>query len=153
MRPEIFANSVLSLPMPTFSPGLYFVPHCRTMIEPPLTTCPAKALTPRRLLWLSRPFLELPTPFLCAMVSGPFFPGSTDPDLGHGKRGERLAMPLLLREPLPPLVLGDCDTLSLAVPDGRAHHRGAAGGGGPGGGPPVGRYHQHVRGFHGRAGS
>ena len=33
--PLIFANSVSSLPQPTFSPGLMRVPRWRTMMEPP----------------------------------------------------------------------------------------------------------------------
>src|SRR5581483_3791939 len=37
------------------------------MIVPGRTTMPSERLTPRRLELLSRPFLELPTPFLCAM--------------------------------------------------------------------------------------
>src|SRR5512134_2333112 len=37
------------------------------MIDPAVTCCPPKRFTPRRLLWLSRPFRELPTPFLCAI--------------------------------------------------------------------------------------
>src|SRR5659263_693315 len=86
------------------------------MMHPAETASPPNRFTPSRLLWLSRPFLELPTPFLCAMVSWPLLRGSTDPDFGHGKRGERLAMPLFLREALPPLVLVDGDLLPLAVP-------------------------------------
>src|ERR1700677_4438440 len=37
------------------------------MIEPPGTSCPPKAFTPRRCAFESRPFLELPSPFLCAI--------------------------------------------------------------------------------------
>src|SRR5512140_1040921 len=108
--------------------------------------------TPSRCLCRSRPFLDLPTPFLCAMVSWPLLRGSTDPDFGHGKRGERLAMALFLRKALPPLVLVYGDLLPLAVPDCRADHGGALDGGSPHGGPLVGRHHQHVREFDGRAG-
>src|SRR5579862_5341915 len=68
MRPVTFANKVSSLPRPTFRPGLMGVPRCRTMIEPPGTNCPPKAFTPRRCAFESRPFLELPNPFLCAIT-------------------------------------------------------------------------------------
>src|ERR1035441_10508006 len=65
--PVTLANSVSSLPNPTFSPGLIGVPRCRTMIDPPGTSCPPQRFTPRRCALESRPFLELPKPFLCAM--------------------------------------------------------------------------------------
>src|SRR4051794_10803343 len=67
--PGILANNVSSLPRPTFWPGLNLVPRCRTMIEPPLTSCPPKTFTPSRCAFESRPFLELPRPFLCAIDS------------------------------------------------------------------------------------
>src|SRR3984893_9315815 len=65
--PVTLANSVSSLPQPTFSPGLIWVPRCRTMIEPPGTSWPPKTFTPSRCAFESRPFLELPRPCLCAM--------------------------------------------------------------------------------------
>src|SRR5581483_5136396 len=65
--PVTFANKVSSLPQPTFRPGLIFVPRCRTMMEPPGTNCPPKTFTPSRCALESRPFLELPRPFLCAI--------------------------------------------------------------------------------------
>src|SRR5579864_9057910 len=65
--PVTFANSVSSLPRPTFSPGLYRVPRCRTRMDPPVTNSPPKAFTPRRCALESRPFFELPRPFLCAI--------------------------------------------------------------------------------------
>src|SRR5215467_52451 len=65
--PVTLANSVSSLPQPTFSPGLIFVPRCRTMIDPPGTSWPPKTFTPSRCALESRPFLELPSPFLCAI--------------------------------------------------------------------------------------
>src|SRR5215472_18630129 len=68
MTPVIFANSVSSLPRPTLSPGLMRVPLWRTMMDPPGTSWPPKTLTPRRCALESRPFLELPKPFLCAMT-------------------------------------------------------------------------------------
>jgi hypothetical protein len=62
--PGIFANKVSSLPMPTLRPALNLVPRCRTKIDPPVTSWPAKRFTPRRWELLSRPLRELPTPFL-----------------------------------------------------------------------------------------
>src|SRR5471030_2462836 len=38
------------------------------MMVPPGTSCPPKAFTPSRCALESRPFLELPKPFLCAMT-------------------------------------------------------------------------------------
>src|SRR5450631_2348041 len=66
--PVTLAKSVSSLPQPTLSPGLSLVPRWRTMIEPPGTNCPPKTFTPSRCALESRPFLELPNPFLCAML-------------------------------------------------------------------------------------
>ncbi len=67
MRPVILAKRVSSLPRPTFSPGFTRVPRCRTMIVPPGTTCPPNALNPSRCAFESRPFREVPCPFLCAI--------------------------------------------------------------------------------------
>src|SRR5580698_6245256 len=67
MRPVILAKSVSSLPRPTFRPGFTRVPRCRTMIVPPGTTCPPNALNPSRCAFESRPFLDVPCPFLCAI--------------------------------------------------------------------------------------
>src|SRR6202051_2601846 len=83
--PVTLANSVSSLPQPTFSPGFSLVPRCRTMMEPPGTSCPPKTFTPRRCALESRPFLELPNPFLCAIVLCDY--------LVHPQLGEMLAMP------------------------------------------------------------
>src|ERR1700693_6049861 len=66
--PWTFAKSVSSLPWPTFSPALKRVPRCRTRMEPPVTSSPPKAFTPRRCALESRPFFELPRPFLCAIL-------------------------------------------------------------------------------------
>src|SRR5580658_10177317 len=66
--PVTLAKSVSSLPQPTFGPGLILVPRCRTMIEPPGTNWPPKTFTPNRCALESRPFLELPKPFLCAIL-------------------------------------------------------------------------------------
>src|SRR6516164_5365814 len=65
--PVTFANSVSSLPQPTLGPGLILVPRWRTMTLPPGTSWPPKTFTPRRCAFESRPFLELPSPFLCAI--------------------------------------------------------------------------------------
>src|SRR5579872_4140517 len=65
--PGTLANRVSSLPRPTFSPGLNRVPRCLTRMEPPVTVWPPNAFTPNRCAFESRPFLELPKPFLCAM--------------------------------------------------------------------------------------
>src|SRR5216684_5912641 len=67
IRPVILANKVSSLPRPTFSPGLTRVPRCRTMIVPPGTICPPNALNPSRCAFESRPFRDVPCPFLCAI--------------------------------------------------------------------------------------
>src|SRR5579883_1675914 len=66
--PVTLANRVSSLPQPTLRPGLILVPRCRTMIEPPGTNCPPNTFTPSRCALESRPFLELPNPFLCAIT-------------------------------------------------------------------------------------
>src|SRR5579871_1019988 len=66
--PVPLANKVSSLPQPTLSPGLIRVPRWRTMMEPPGTNWPPKTLTPSRCALESRPFLELPKPFLCAIL-------------------------------------------------------------------------------------
>ena len=47
--PSILANSVSSLPRPTFLPGWIGVPRWRTRIEPPVTSWPPKRLTPEAL--------------------------------------------------------------------------------------------------------
>src|SRR5579863_2642417 len=84
--PVTLANRVSSLPQPTLRPGLILVPRWRTMIDPPGTSCPPKTFTPSRWALESRPFLELPNPFLC-----------TIPHLHHYVAdlhvGEVLAMP------------------------------------------------------------
>src|SRR6476646_135456 len=69
MVPVTLAKSVSSLPRPTLAPGLMRVPRWRTMMVPPGTSWPPKAFTPRRCALESRPFLELPKPFLCAITN------------------------------------------------------------------------------------
>ena len=46
MRPVILAKRVSSLPRPTLRPGFTRVPRWRTMMVPPGTICPPKALKP-----------------------------------------------------------------------------------------------------------
>ena len=67
--PGVSANKVKSLPKPTLFPGWYFVPLWRKIIFPARTASPPNFLTPRRLLLLSRPFFEVPCPFLCAILA------------------------------------------------------------------------------------
>src|SRR5215468_89971 len=66
--PVTLANRVSSLPQPTLRPGLILVPRCRTITDPPGTSWPPKTFTPSRCALESRPFLELPKPFLCAIL-------------------------------------------------------------------------------------
>src|SRR5215831_7100629 len=71
MRPVTLAKSVSSLPRPTFTPGFTRVPRWRTMMVPPGTSCPPNALNPRRCALESRPFRDVPCPFLCAIKPSP----------------------------------------------------------------------------------
>src|SRR5512144_1473660 len=86
--PATLAKRLSSPPRPTFFPGLKRVPRCRTRMLPPVTVWPENAFIPRRRPALSRPLRELPTPFLCAMISsvrggGPLRDDLRDPDLGQ----------------------------------------------------------------------
>src|ERR1035437_6504883 len=65
--PVTLANRVSSLPQPTLAPGFNLVPRWRTMMLPPGTNWPPKTFMPSRCAFESRPFLELPRPFLCAI--------------------------------------------------------------------------------------
>src|SRR3954454_22061997 len=67
-RPSRVAKIVSSRPMPVPIPGRNRVPRCRTRIIPALTSWPSNSFTPSRLDCESRPFLEEPSPFLCAIV-------------------------------------------------------------------------------------
>src|SRR4026207_1077692 len=118
--PVTLAKSVSSLPQPTFKPGLILVPRWRTMIEPPGTSCPPKTLTPRRWELESRPFLELPNPFLCAIRHL-----RLDIALLHG--GEGLAVPNGFLVLFFALELEDQDF--GAAPGGNDRALGCAGGG------------------------
>src|SRR5438046_10738941 len=66
-RPSRLAKIVSSRPIPAPGPGRKRVPRCRTMIVPDVTPWPSKTLTPSILGAESRPFLDDPSPFLCAI--------------------------------------------------------------------------------------
>src|ERR1039457_6884344 len=66
-RSTLFPYTTLFRSHPTLSPGFSLVPRWRTMMEPPGTNWPPKTFTPSRCALESRPFLELPNPFLCAI--------------------------------------------------------------------------------------
>src|SRR6185369_11445975 len=69
--PSINAKSVSSFPRPTLLPGFHFVPRCRAMMLPPSTCWPPNFFSPNRCDCESRPFLDEPTPFLCAITQLP----------------------------------------------------------------------------------
>src|SRR6185437_5355548 len=148
--PSIFANSVSSLPRPTFLPGFSGVPRCRTRIDPPVTVSPPKRFTPSRCAFESRPFLLLPRPFLCAIVpphrgSQPRqflipWPWALGPgpytlrlealaihlDLVDLHLNEALAVALQLLVLLLPLVVEDKDLVAAALADDLGQHLRAA---------------------------
>src|SRR5665213_247109 len=105
-RPVTLANKVSSDPMPTLRPGLILVPRWRMMIDPPVTSSPPKDFTPSRCALESRPFVELPPPFLCAIAESPsdFCPALAGGGVGHAvglngldaHLGKVLPMPLQL---------------------------------------------------------
>src|SRR5918911_1461141 len=66
--PSTSANSVSSLPRPTFLPGFHFVPRWRARMLPPKTCSPPNFFRPSRCECESRPLRDEPTPFLCAIV-------------------------------------------------------------------------------------
>src|SRR5687768_6347046 len=96
--PSISANSVSSPPRPTFSPGWILVPRWRTMIVPAVTVSPPKRLTPSILGFESRPLLDEPPPFLCAMRRAPLTRDLVDADAGEG-------LAVTVAVPVPRLVL------------------------------------------------
>src|SRR5579884_1864936 len=75
------------------------VPRCRTMMEPPGTSWPPNTLTPSRCAFESRPFLELPKPFLCAMTNCLYR------DLPSGNDVANANLRIILPMPLGTLVL------------------------------------------------
>src|ERR1700683_1137187 len=116
--PVTLANSVSSLPQPTFVPGLILVPRCRTIIEPPGTSWPPNTFTPSRCALESRPFLELPKPFLCAIRH-------LRRNLAHLHLRVGLAMSNSLFVLLLAFELEDNDLLASAVAGDGALHRDA----------------------------
>src|SRR5438876_8937030 len=94
-RPSIKAKRVQSRPVPTFRPGLNFVPRWRTRMLPAVTNSPPNAFTPSRLLTLSRPLRVLPCPFLCAMAGTPELPGDDFFDLQHRVMGANAALAVI----------------------------------------------------------
>ena len=65
--PSVRANSVWSLPTPTFSPGRNFIPRCLTMIEPARQYVLGQTLMPSLLPAESRPLFDEPPAFFVAM--------------------------------------------------------------------------------------
>src|SRR5512143_3495376 len=126
--PATLANRVSSPPRPTFLPGLKRVPRCRTRMLPRVTDWPANAFIPRRRPALSRPLRELPTPFLCAMVSS-VRAGRLRHDLRDPDRGLLLPVTRLTAILLAFLELEDVDLVATGVSqdlghDPRPGHRG-----------------------------
>src|SRR5919109_581795 len=101
--------------MPTLAPGCTRVPRWRTRIWPALTRSPPNTFTPRRLDCESRPFLELPPAFLCAMDLA--LDDVVDADLGI-----RLPMALRFLVVLAPAQLEDAHLVGAPVAEhGRFH--------------------------------
>jgi hypothetical protein len=71
--PSAVAKSVSSPARRTFTPGWNLVPRCFRIIPPARIDWPSATFTPKCFALESRPFLELPIPFLCAMVTCPQF--------------------------------------------------------------------------------
>src|SRR5690242_13120366 len=114
--PSFSANSVSSLPRPTWRPGATAVPRCRTMMFPARTHWPPNRFTPSRCEAESRPFFELDTPFLCAMFLSLLPVRHVDAhDLDPCQRIAISDLPAIL---LATLVRSDGDLLALLVP----HH-------------------------------
>src|SRR5882762_8301623 len=111
--PVTSAKSVSSLPWPTFSPAWCFVPRWRTRIVPALTSWPPKRFTPSLCPCESRPFVEEPPPFLCAMT---FILGN---NLGGNNRYGRPAQTFGFRKPAQQRRTGKsaCGSLRLDVAD------------------------------------
>src|SRR5687767_10917230 len=103
---------VKSVPSPTLRPGCHFVPHWRTMMLPATTFSPPNFFTPRYCGLLSRPFLDEPTPFLCAMRTP-----LSELDVADANFSEALPVSLLLGVVLPALHLEDDDFLVTTLPD------------------------------------
>src|SRR5262249_61630392 len=121
-KPSLRAYRVGSAPSPTFSPGRKRVPRCRTRMLPAVTNWPPKRFTPSIWGLESRPFLELPTPFLCAIDL------HLDPRDAH--RRHRLPMAAMAPVVLPSFELDDEDLGTLLLGDDLAEHAGPGEGAG-----------------------
>src|SRR5262245_48515936 len=88
--PSTLAKRVSSEPMPTLRPAANLVPRWRTSTEPAVTFSLAKAFTPRRWPWESRPLEEDPCDFVCAMGLGPRLDGFDE----HFRQGLTVALEL-----------------------------------------------------------
>src|SRR5260370_16009275 len=118
--PETFANSVWSVPTPTFAPARTGVPRWRIRIFPARTDWPPNGFTPSRLEWESRPFRVLPPAFLCAMSANPakkVLYASACADVRDLDLGERLPVGLLPQVVLTAAELHDAHLGALAVAD------------------------------------
>src|ERR1700731_1759102 len=104
------------------------------MMLPATTTSLPNFFTPSRLLTLSRPFLTLPCPFLCAMRLSGFFGVvglgllrfgslSAEADAGDFDAGQLAPMPDGAVVALPPAILESDDFLVLALFDDFARYR------------------------------
>src|SRR6186997_3099290 len=116
-RPPIFANSVSSLPRPTFRPGRKRRPRCRTRIDPPVTTLPSNRLTPSRCELLSRPLRDDPCPFFVAIA--------LHLNVGDADARQQGSMTLGPTVLLAPLLLEDANLLALVELADDAEHLGA----------------------------
>src|SRR6266404_692666 len=103
------------------------------MILPATTSSLPNFFTPSRLLTLSRPFLTLPCPFLCAMRLSGFFGVvglgllrlgslSAEADAGDLDTGQLAAMPDRAVIAFPAAILERDDFLVLALLDDFARH-------------------------------
>src|SRR6266545_2964549 len=105
--PATSANSVWSLPTPTFWPGRRRVPRWRTRTVPASTCEPANSFTPSRCPAESRPLRVEPAPFLCAI--------SLCLDLRDAERRLRLAVAAAAALTGLVLVTEDLDLRALAL--------------------------------------
>src|SRR6266545_5468978 len=114
--PSDLAKRVWSTPIPTLTPALKRVPRWRTRMLPAVTNWPPKRLTPSICGLESRPFLELPTPFLWAM--------RLHLDLRDAHRRQGLPVPAVTPIVLPPLELDHDDLAPLSLGEHLARHPG-----------------------------
>src|SRR5690606_18751184 len=121
--PGTSANSVSSPPRPTPSPGWKWVPRCRTMISPALTSWPPNRFTPRRWALESRPLRVEDAPFLCAISA------TSALDAGDLDPGVPLPMALALAVPGLVLELQDADLRTLGLVQHLGGHLGRLEGG------------------------